>query len=130
MRIKKKGQGTIEFVIIFGFILIFFTIFFGVIQKNISEKNKDKERILLQNIALDIKDEINLAAESSEGYSREFKVPENILGQNYDIEITDDVVYVSTENNGFAYKILGVVGSIKKGVNKITKQNGMVILED
>ena len=128
MELKKRAQGTIEFILIFGAILFFFIAFFSIIQRNISNQNEDKEKILLQSIALDVRDEINMAAESSDGYSRNFTLPENILGKDYEINISDNFVYVSTEKNGFVYRISQVSGSIQKGINRIIKQNGMVTL--
>ena len=125
---SKKAQGSIELMIIFGAVLFFFITFFAIIQNNISDKNQDKEKILLQNVALDVRDEINMASGASEGYSREFSVPENILGENYEINVSDGYVYVSTDTNSFSYKINQISGSIKKGINKIIKQNGMVVL--
>ena len=52
------------------------------------------------------------------------------LGEDYEINTSDGYVYVSTEKESFAYRITQISGSIKKGVNKIIKQNGMVILSD
>ena len=104
----KKAQGTIEFIVLFGAILFFFISFFAIIQGNIEDKNEDKEKILLQNTALSLRDEINLAAESSEGYFREFTLPENILGREYEINITDRFVYITTEKHGFSYKTFEV----------------------
>jgi len=128
MKFKKKAQGVIEFVVLFGTLLFFFIAFFGVIQKNIEEKNSEKERIILQNTALEIKEEINLASESSDGYFREFETPKNILGKDYEVEIIEDLVYVSMENVGFSYRIQEVNGIIQKGENNITKRNGEVYL--
>jgi len=128
MIIKKRAQGTIEFIILFGVILVFFIAFFAIVQNNISEKNEDKEKILLQNIALDVRDEINLAAEASDGYSREFNVPEKVLGGDYEITISNNFVYASMEKIGFAYKAVEVNGLIKKGVNNVTKEEGIIYL--
>ena len=65
LKIKKQlklGQGTIEFMILFGTVLVFFVFFFGAILENISDKNLDKEKALLQSVTLNARDEINLAA--------------------------------------------------------------------
>lgn len=128
MKNKKRAQGVIEFMVIFGSILFFFILFFGVIQSNIEKKNAEKEATITQSVALGIKEEIKIAAGSSEGYFREFKTPLNILGRDYSINITNNFIYVSTENTGFSYKIPEVNGEIKKGVNNISKQNGTVYL--
>ena len=124
----SRGQSAIEFAIIFGFILFFFIVFFAIIQENTAEKNKEKERIIIQNIALDVQDEINLAAQSSEGYYREFTIPENILGRDYNIMIIDDRVYANTSDFGVSYSVFEVQGNLQKGINNITKQNGIVSL--
>lgn len=130
IKIKKNAQGAIEFIVLFAGVLFFFIVFFGVVQKNISEKNQEKEKIILQNIALDVKDEINLAAESSEGYFREFKIPLNILGKEYNITLVNNFVYVEMETIGFAYKIFNIEGEIIKGVNNITKKDGTVYINE
>ncbi|PIN92224.1 hypothetical protein COU55_02105 [Candidatus Pacearchaeota archaeon CG10_big_fil_rev_8_21_14_0_10_31_59] len=123
---KKKSQGAIEFVIIFGSVLFFFAVFFSVVQNNIEKKNSEKEDLLLQNIVLNVKEEIELATRSSDGYFREFKIQGNILGKDYEINNTESFVYASIGKKGISYEILDVTGNIKKGSNNITKQNGRV----
>ena len=125
---NKTGQSAIEFVVIFGFVLFFFISFFTIIQGNQSEKNKEKEKTMIQNIALDIEDEINLAAQSSEGYYREFNLPSNIMGKEYYIEIVNDSIYVHSDDFGVSYLIFDVQGALLKGENNISKKNGKVYL--
>ena len=126
--LSKRSQGVIEFAIIFGFVLFFFIVFFTIIQGNIQEKNKEKERIIAQNIALDFQDEINLAAKSSNGYSRTFELPENILGKDYEINASGDRLSFVMEGFGASYKIAIFMGSINKGQNIVRKENGSVYL--
>jgi hypothetical protein len=128
MIIKKKAQGSIELMVVFGAVLFFFVSFFAVLQNNIYDKNEDKERILLQNIALTVKEEINLAASASEGYYREFTIPEKIFGKDYQINLSNNFVYVSEQDVSFAYRIAQTNGTIKKGINTITKQNQQIYL--
>src|SRR3989344_3555711 len=115
MMYNNKAQGAVEFIIILGSVLFFFLVFFAAIQSNVSEKNLEKEKVISQNIALDVQDEINLAAESSEGYYREFSVPENVF-------------YVKMGKISVSYKIANITGNIQKGVNIIEKQNGEILL--
>jgi hypothetical protein len=124
----KKGQGATEFAVIFGFVLFAFVMFLVIIQSNQGEKNKDRARLLLQNTALDVQDEINLAAESSDGYIREFKVPEEILGKEYEINLTGGRVQASIEGYYVSYKIFSATGNIQKGSNLIRKENRTVYL--
>ena len=73
-----------------------------MIQTNIQEKNRDKENLVVQNLALSIQDEVALATEASEGYARYFSVPQSILGKTYDIEIIDNHIYVKTNRKKIA----------------------------
>ena len=124
----KRAQGASEFIIIFGFVLFFFVVFFAIINQNQVEKNKDKEKIIIKNVALDVQDEIALAAQSSEGYYRQFVIPTNILGREYDIMVFGDIVYANTSDYGISYTIFEVQGNLSKGTNIIKKQNGTVYL--
>lgn len=128
MKNKRNAQGAVEFIIIFSAFLLFFVAFFSVIKINIEKKNLEKERLIAQNIALDVQYELNLAAESSEGYYREFNVPYNVRGKDYQINLSDNRVYIFIGEFGISYKVLDVNGSINKGVNLIKKQNGIVFL--
>ena len=103
---RRRGQGTVEFIILFSAALFFFVIFMGVIQINIFSNNVDKQKVFLQNICLNVRDEISFAAESSEGYYREFYVPQNALGIEYDINITDQFVFCFFQTYHFVQLIL------------------------
>jgi len=128
MKNLKRAQGAIEFVIIFSAFLFFFAVFFTVIKINLQKKDFEKERIVARSVVLDVQSEINLAAESSEGYYREFNIPENILGKDYEINNTDDEVYVGMNDMVISYKVSLVNGTLQKGINIIKKQDGNVLL--
>jgi len=124
----KKSQSAIEFIVVFGALLFFFVAFFVVINKNISEKNIEKERMIMQDTALDIQEEIAIASESSNGYSRNFNTPKNVLGKEYNANITGTFIYLSMGKFGIAYKIQNITGELIKGENLIRKENGKVYL--
>lgn len=124
----SKAQGAIEFIIIFGAMFFFFTIFLLIIQQNVSEKNLEKENVIATNIALSVKGEIDLATGASEGYSREFNVPQTLIGKQYEISLIDQRVFISADKIGISYEVLNVTGNIIKGKNSIRKKNGIVLL--
>ena len=124
----KRSQGAMEFLILFGAVMFFFVAFLLVIQGNIQEKNLERQKVLAQDLALSVQNEISLASESSDGYYREFYIPENLLGNYYEIEIVEDRVYIHGDRIGISYKIFPIYGSIMKGVNSIKKENGSVYL--
>lgn len=129
---NKQAQSAIEFVILIGFILFFFTVFFLAIQGNMADKLKEKQNLAIKEVALTVQDEINLASRSSDGYYREFKIPEKISNKDYDINITEDMVYVRTQDgkSAIALPVATVTGGIDTGENIIKKENGEVKLNE
>ncbi len=126
---KKRGQSGIEFIIVVGVVLLFFVIFFTAINLQQAQKNEQNKEALFQNIALDVRDEINIAAGSSNGYYREFEIPMNVYGKDYEINITPTgSVYLYSERFAVSFKASTVSGSIQKGLNVIRKENGTVYL--
>lgn len=127
---NKKSQTPTEFVILLGFVLLFFIVFFVIIQGNISDKIKEKQALAVKEIALTAQNEINLALEVSDGYYREFKLPENANGQDYNITIIENIIYIKTSDNKHAMilPVINVTGNITKGMNTIKKENGEVKL--
>ena len=112
-----------------GFLLFFFTIFFIAIQERMSDTIKEKRDVLVKDIAMIVKDEINLALEASDGYNRKFKIPLDIDGKDYDINLTEGMVYVRIQDkNAIALPVANVTGNIAKGTNIIKKENGEIKL--
>jgi len=130
MRFKKniKSQTGIEFIIIAGVAIFFFTLFLaGVHSENLKIRQREEE-IIIEDIALSVKEEIDIARETSDGYKRNFSIPTTILGREYKIQIIQNKVYLETEKYGFSTSIGEVEGEIKKGENKITRENGKVYI--
>lgn len=124
----KKAQISIEFIIIFTCLLLFFVVFTTLIQKNINEKEMEKEKIILQNIALNIQYEINFAGESSEGYLRNFEIPQNVFGKDYNLTHSDDKIYLYTRESWFSYKVANFTGTLHKGMNVIKRENETIFV--
>ena len=127
---NKNAQSSIEFLIIIGFVLFFFIIFFVAIQEKIVEETKQNQELSVKEIAITVQNEINLALISSDGYTREFKIPMNLGNKNYSINITEDMVYVKTIDNksAIALPVVKLTGNIQKGTNTIKKQNNEILL--
>ncbi len=128
MKNSKISQGTIEFVIITTSIVFFFTLFFLVIQNNLELKGKEREEIVVKNLALYIQNEIEIAKKASNGYMRSFEIPEEIEGKEYGAQIIDGLVYVNTTRTALSIVVGNVSGDIQKGENIIKKENENVYL--
>ncbi|MDP4040008.1 MAG: hypothetical protein Q8P57_05515 [Candidatus Pacearchaeota archaeon] len=129
--IFKRGQSAIEFTILVGAVLFFFIMMAFSIQINIADKTSEKRNLVLQDTALNLKDEIRLAHEASDGYRRTFVLPVTLLGLNYLISIDGgNSVYIRTLDEKYAasYPILIVTGNPQAGENLIEKIDGVVYL--
>lgn len=126
----KKSQTAIEFVVLVALALFFFTGFFLAIQANMSEKIRQRQDLVIKDIAIAVQDEINLASQSIDGYSRKFEIPEKAGTRDYEINITEGLVYIRTTDgrNAMALPVTDVTGDVKKGTNVIKKENGEIKL--
>lgn len=131
MKIKyRKGQGAIEFIILVGFIFFIFVAFLLAIRVNISDKTRESVDLEVKEIALIVQDEIALAAESSDGYYRNFELPVRVANRDYEVNVTGGLVFVRTVDgrHALSLSVLNVTGDVQRGNNIIRKVNGSVIL--
>lgn len=126
----KKAQIGIEFIIIFGVLLLFTSIFILVVQINTSDQIYHRENILVREAAFIVQDEINLALQSSNGYRREFELPAKVGNLDYEIEIVSGVIYIKTTNNRHALTlpVADVVGNLTTNTNTLEKIDGVIYL--
>lgn len=126
----KRSQSAVEFIILIGVVIFFFTLFFISVNESMGDKVKEKRNIAIKDIAASVQDEINLASKSSNGYSRQFKVPYDVNGQEYNLTITGDMIYVKSSDNrqAVALPVPTISGDVVKGDNLIKKEGGMIYL--
>jgi hypothetical protein len=127
---NKKAQTAIELIIVTGFLIFFFIIFIGAVQGKIQEKSDEKKTIIIKDAVKTVQEEIDLAIQSTDGYERQFRLPEKIINNDYEINLFDGIVYLNTTDGKHAItaNIKNITGTISKGTNTITKQNGIVYL--
>jgi hypothetical protein len=94
------------------------------------------ERISLdaRSVAEGVADEINIASGVGDGYSHVFTIPEHLAGTvNYTVEVLNNErkVYVFRGNSSYAAPVLAsnISGSIRRGVNYIRNEDGVVMIE-
>ncbi|MDP2925048.1 MAG: hypothetical protein Q8N99_01620 [Nanoarchaeota archaeon] len=125
-----RSQSSIEFIILIGFVMFGFLLFFLFINEMGGLKNKEHRNLELKNLAMSIKDEISLASKSSDGYFRQFYIPNNLQGKEISVNITGEMVYINTidQKEGIAYPVQAVNGQPILGNNTIRKQGGEIYL--
>lgn len=126
----KKAQSAIEFVILIGTILFFILGLMLVFQQKVSQEGLKARNEIIQNLALQIQNEISIAAKSSDGYSREFDLPQLLANKNYTINFYGDYLYINTTDgkNSIGLTTQNATGQFQKGKNKITKINSTIFL--
>jgi hypothetical protein len=127
---KSKSQSSIEFIILIAFVLFFFVVFFIFIQARMSDDIRSKQDKAVEEVALTVQDEINLASGASEGYSRVFSIPDKIGNVDYSVSLVGNSVYVQTQDNRSAIllPVASITGNIIKGANEIRKVNESIYL--
>ncbi|MCU0642178.1 MAG: hypothetical protein MUF61_01180 [archaeon] len=131
MGIKSlRGQSAVEFMILVGAVLVFMVAFFGALEANRADKLRESRENFLNDVALSVRDEVNLAYSASDGYEREFIVPNKAFGLEFNITFVGTSVYLRTIDGKYALAqpINNVTGEIKTGSNIIRKNNGLVYL--
>ena len=126
-----RGQSGIELIIVVGFFAFSFLIFLLVLHQNTVYEREENRNTLAQDVALQIQQEIGLATESIDGYSRQFNLPLTISGASYIVTLVDgDTVYIRTDDgkHALSLSVANVTGSVIIGTNYISKVDGVVIL--
>lgn len=126
MKKKKKAQAAVEFVMLIVILFSIFMVYTINTRKNMDEIRDKKEYILLKDVTMMAQNEVLLAVKVEDGYYRQFELPDSLEGINYTINITGQIIAAYSENHEYVMMIPQVNGTLKKGVNIITKNGGVV----
>jgi hypothetical protein len=127
---KTKGQAGLEFLLLTGFMLAAFTLFFITIQEQNSEEIKEQARIEMITIAQTIKEEIELAKTTINGYTRTFNLPPARHIGTYTLHINESMLFIESEDGTYTYTTTTeeVTGQPIHGTNTIRKENETIYL--
>jgi hypothetical protein len=135
----RKAQTSMEFVILTGFMLLAFLIFYIVIQSKLVEANDNNMDASAEQVELLVVNELKLAESVTDGYYREFELPSKINGIDYNIYITPGVastpeIVIKYNGKERVYFVpQGYVNNnsrVGKGRNNITKSNGLILIQN
>jgi hypothetical protein len=134
----RKAQSSMEFVILTGFMLMAFLVFYIVIQVKLVEANQDTLDFSAKQVETLVVNEIKVAESVTDGYYRVFELPRQIKGMNYTIQILSGVagtpeIVIKYSNKERVYFVpqayVDVLSTIDKGTNNISKINGMILIQ-
>lgn len=126
---KRKAQAAIEFVILMVILFSVFMVYTISTRNKMDEIRDKKEYNMLRDVTKMVQNEILIAVKVEDGYYREFELPPKLDLINYTINITGLMILASTKNHHQALLIPSVNGTIKKGTNIITKENGIIKIQ-
>jgi hypothetical protein len=96
---SKKGQTTVEMIVVVGLILIIFTITLLTAHRKTVESNDFKMQLDAKRIAQSVADNINTIAEQGDGYYRYFTLPPYLLEvHDYTLNIYENFVEINWTN--------------------------------
>lgn len=126
---RSKGQSAMELLIIVGGVFLFFMAILGVFYGKIADKNDEKRQFEIQELALELENELNIAAEAADGYSRSFYLPGRLAGLTYSVTLLDGFLYINTTDNRdtLGIQVQNASGQFVLGAdNRITKIDGII----
>lgn len=98
-----NAQVSFEFLLLSVFVFVIAVGFILAVSSQMTELSKEKDKLLIRDTVNRVRDEIALASEMEDGYTRRFEIPSKINSKDYDIVIAQtqikgtvgDVVYVA-----------------------------------
>jgi len=133
MGANLKGQTSVEFMFLLGFMFVIFIVFFIVVQDRTVELNVQSDRQSLREINNIIKAEVRNAYFFDDGYSRRFWMPRLVRGRNYSMNLSDDGIEISYGLSGGDYLDFldnQTFGHVEYGPNVVCKKDGFVHLNN
>ncbi len=133
----KKGQVSMEFILIFAMVFVVFVGFFAAIQYNITDATVGKRNQDLELLAKKIGKDISLSASLDDGLTMNISIPPTLNGQDLDLAIlksTDPtkvnlvVGYKDGANTTLSLPIIVQAKELKIGDNCVMKKDGFLYL--
>ena len=122
----RKAQSAFEFLLLVGVAFVMAIVFLIGSLSDIKDLSEKKEYFLVREQADRIWQEISLAVQVEDGYRRSFTIPEQLENREYGILMSNNTLILTSEHVTYILRIPGVGGNITKGVNNITREEGMV----
>jgi hypothetical protein len=122
----KKGQSSIEFIMLFGSLFLIFILILGILFHYNRMQYRSRDYAELEDLAAAIKREIEIATQVKDGYRRAFNIPNKIGVNNYTLSHTGRDLSLAMGELDYSVVLPEVTGSLTKGENTIAKEGGVV----
>jgi len=125
---QKRGQISVEFIMLFGMMFFVFILVLGAVIYYSQIKMRESSYIALEDLAYKIKGEVELASEVNDGYQRTFTIPSEINFKEYNLSVTNFELTIKLDEFEFSLFLPEYNGNLQKGANIIKKQGGDVYI--
>jgi hypothetical protein len=124
----KYAQVSTEFFVIVGFAMLVLVIILGFMAEDMSQASYKKEVNAMTDLGYYVQNEILVASQVNDGYSRVFTLPEKKDGVSYNITTYSNSTIILTSQHGVVREFLtpSFIGNFTQGENKIDSLGGIV----
>ncbi|MFH1134369.1 MAG: hypothetical protein V1735_07840 [Nanoarchaeota archaeon] len=124
-----RSQITMEFIVLISIGLVGLMVVIIIAGNQIKEMVDGREYILTRDKALELQNELYIAAQVHDGYNRTFYLPEDLEGIKYAVKLTQNTLILNSSRYEHVLRIpVGITGNITKGWNTITQTGGKIDL--
>ena len=126
----KKSQMAIEFVMLVGIAILIATLVVIAIYDMNKDRNTEKIDMKMKDFGYSIQNEIILASEMNEGYTRNVTLPDKVEYTDYNVSIySNRLLAINYTGRILYYKIPQTNGTIVKGENMLYNYEGSVYIK-
>jgi len=124
----RKCQVANEFVLLLGVAMLMIMLFLSIVSKDMEFMVTKKEQNVLRDIGFSVQNELFIAANVKDGYTRTFEIPPNYRGVNYNVSVNSGYLILSSDrtNQLAEYALPEFNGTLHLGFNQINKSGGVI----
>lgn len=124
---RRHGQVAMEFVSVVGLVMIVVLILAGSLYYLYSNYSEQRTMNEILDLGYSLQSELILAGQVEPGYVRTVIVPDQVNGQSFTMSQSSNNLVLSYKGSDLLFRIPAVSGSLKKGINTITKVDNFTI---
>lgn len=110
-----------------GFIILIFAALF--IGEHTVAISKTRELNILKDFSYSLQSELYFVARAGDGFTRTIFIPEKLHGISFNMQNTGKELILISQNYDFGLVLPEIHGSLHKGINTITNNQGKVCID-
>ncbi len=129
----RRAQTSVEFTVLIVFMFFIAMVFFVVITQRSLETQEQNDKTLLENVKIMVENEIDVALQMQDGYSRSFVLPNKLNMFDYKVVNSETEIVFKYVNSSVKHEIVlllkdNITANVSKGSNLIEMENGVIFI--